>query len=69
MIKSMKFLPKHTLAAVAVTLFTWSCDTAPKDESLKAGLKEDVTYLAADDLGGRAIGTEGEQKAAEYLAA
>ncbi|WP_339875092.1 M20/M25/M40 family metallo-hydrolase [uncultured Algoriphagus sp.] len=65
----MKFLPTCTFAAVAGALLTWSCTTAPTDESLKDGLKEDVAYLAADDLGGRAIGTDGEQKAAEYLAA
>ncbi|TDQ16993.1 PDZ domain-containing protein [Algoriphagus boseongensis] len=45
-----------------------SCDGPPSDQTLLNQLKEDVSYLAADDLGGRAIGTEGEQKAAEYLA-
>ena len=50
-------------------LLTWGCDTAPTDQQLLEGLKTDVTYLAADDLGGRAIGTEGEQLAADYLAA
>jgi Zn-dependent M28 family amino/carboxypeptidase len=35
---------------------------------LFSSLKKDVYFLAADDLGGRAIGTTGEQKAAEYLA-
>lgn len=65
----MKHLSKYSIIAILAALFTWSCDSAPSDESLKAGLKEDVTYLAADDLGGRAIGTAGEQKAAEYLAA
>lgn len=44
------------------------CDGPPSDEKLLSNLKEDVTFLAADDLGGRAIGTEGEVKAAEYLA-
>jgi Zn-dependent M28 family amino/carboxypeptidase len=47
---------------------SFGCDTAPTDESLLKDLKTNVAYLAADDLGGRAIGTEGEQKAAEYLA-
>jgi hypothetical protein len=32
-------------------------------------LREDVTYLAADELEGRGVGTEGLNKAAEYLAA
>lgn len=53
---------------VGVALFTWSCNSAPSDQNLLAGLKTDVTFLAADDLGGRAIGTDGERKAAEYLA-
>lgn len=30
-------------------------------------IKEDVTYLASDELEGRQTGTEGEKKAAEYL--
>jgi hypothetical protein len=59
---------KYTLILVVFALFSWSCDTAPTDKALLEGLKADVTFLAADDLGGRAIGTEGEQKAADYLA-
>jgi Zn-dependent M28 family amino/carboxypeptidase len=35
---------------------------------LFTSLKKDVYFLAADDLGGRAIGTTGEQEAAKYLA-
>ena len=53
---------------IASFLFITSCDGPPTDEKLLATLQEDVVFLAADDLGGRAIGTEGEQKAAEYLA-
>lgn len=48
---------------------SFACDTPPTDESLLKDLKTNVAYLAADELEGRAIGTEGEQKAAEYLAA
>ena len=59
---------KYTLILVVFAFFSWSCDTAPTDQDLLEGLKTDVTFLAADDLGGRAIGTEGEQKAADYLA-
>jgi hypothetical protein len=44
------------------------CDGPPSDEKLLSTLKNNVTFLAADDLEGRAIGTEGEIKAAEYLA-
>jgi hypothetical protein len=59
---------KYTLILVVFAFFSWSCDTAPTDQDLLEGLKADVTFLAADDLNGRAIGTEGEQKAADYLA-
>jgi len=59
---------KYTLILVVFAFFSWSCDTAPTDQALLEGLKADVTFLAADELGGRAIGTEGEQKAADYLA-
>ena len=59
---------KYTLILVVFAFFSWSCDTTPTDQDLLEGLKTDVTFLAADNLGGRAIGTEGEQKAADYLA-
>jgi hypothetical protein len=59
----LKFLPLLVLALVV-----GSCDGPPTDEELFTSLKKDVYFLAADDLGGRAIGTTGEQKAAEYLA-
>jgi len=60
---------KYLIVLLTGALFTWSCDTAPTDQSLLEGLKTDVTFLAADELGGRAIGTVGEEKAADYLAA
>jgi hypothetical protein len=46
----------------------FACQSAPSDTDLINDLKKDVTYLAADQLEGRAIGTDGEVKAAEYLA-
>lgn len=63
--KNILFKSSYILAA---TICIASCDSPPTDQGLEISLKEDVVYLAADDLGGRAIGTEGEQKAAEYLA-
>ncbi|PZV86355.1 PDZ domain-containing protein [Algoriphagus aquaeductus] len=63
--KHFLFKSSHILASA---LFIAACDGPPTDEKLLATLQEDVVFLAADDLGGRAIGTEGEQKAAEYLA-
>ena len=65
----MKNFHKYTFPIFVIFLALASCNTPPSEESLLKGLKEDVTFLAADDLGGRAIGTEGEQKASEYLAA
>ena len=59
----LKFLP-----LLVIALVVGSCDGPPTDEDLFTSLKKDVYFLAADDLGGRAIGTTGEQKAAEYLA-
>ncbi|MHA7129448.1 M28 family peptidase [Algoriphagus namhaensis] len=62
---------KHTkyFLILAVGLaFTFSCKQAPTDKQLIQGLKNDVVYLAADELAGRAIGTAGEEKAAQYLA-
>jgi hypothetical protein len=59
----LKFLPLFVIALVV-----GSCDGPPTDEELFSSLKKDVYFLAADDLGGRAIGTTGEQKAAQYLA-
>ena len=59
---------KYIIVLLGGALFTWGCETAPTDQRLLEGLKTDVTFLAADDLGGRAIGTDGEQKAADYLA-
>ena len=60
-------LKYYTVLAVLGAL-SFSCTTSPTDESLKADLISDVRFLAADELGGRAIGTQGELKAAEYLA-
>jgi hypothetical protein len=63
--KSILF--KSSLLIVSF-FFIFACDGPPSDENLLASLQKNVTFLAADDLGGRAIGTDGEQKAAEYLA-
>lgn len=45
-----------------------SCQSAPSDDKLLSNLKKDVSFLAADQLEGRAIGTDGEEQAAQYLA-
>jgi hypothetical protein len=64
----MKLQLLKFLLLLVFGLVVGSCDGPPTDEELHASLKKDVYFLAADDLGGRAIGTTGEQKAADYLA-
>lgn len=64
----MKNRGKYYLIILLGGLMNWSCNQAPTDKELLSGLNEDVVFLAADDLAGRAIGTEGERKAADYLA-
>jgi hypothetical protein len=59
----LKFIP-----LLVFGLLIGSCDGPPSDESLLTSFKKDIDFLAADERGGRAIGTEGEQQAAEYLA-
>ena len=39
-----------------------------EEQGQNKGIKDDVAYLASDELGGRATGTDGAQKAAEYIA-
>ncbi|MEN2282907.1 M28 family peptidase [Algoriphagus sp. SE2] len=64
----MKEKARYTLVILLGSLLTFGCDQTPTDTQLKNGLEKDVSYLAADELGGRAIGSEGEVKAADYLA-
>ncbi len=65
----MKNRTKYYLLILSGGLMNWSCNPAPTDTDILTGLKDDIIFLAAEDLEGRAIGTEGEQKAADYLAA
>ena len=44
-----------------------SCKTEPKAIAYKNNIKEDVAFLASDDLEGRQTGTEGGEKAAQYI--
>ena len=46
----------------------WACQDFTTDKEIKTSLKEDIVFLADDALEGRAIGTAGELKAAEYIA-
>lgn len=58
----------RSLFLLAVAVFAFSCTDYTTDKEIKTELMEDIGHLASDDLEGRAIGTEGEQLAAEYLA-
>ncbi len=62
--KSLRF----SLGILSLVTFSVSCQSSTSDESILEQLQTDVYYLAADDLGGRAIGTRGEEIAAKYLA-
>lgn len=46
----------------------FSCTEFKTDRIIKQELEEDIYHLAADELEGRAFGTMGEEKAANYLA-
>lgn len=52
----------------SVLFLTLSCTDYTTDKEISVGLKKDVGYLASDELEGRAIGTPGEEKAAQYIA-
>ncbi len=59
---------KKTLAILLLSIFTLACTDFTTDKELITGLKEDIGYLASDELEGRAIGTDGEVLAARYIA-
>jgi len=46
-----------------------SCTSYTTDKEIRTSIEKDVNYLADDQLEGRVIGTEGEQLAAQYIAA
>ncbi|SFO25862.1 PDZ domain-containing protein [Algoriphagus ornithinivorans] len=62
----MKFNTLIITSLIATVML--SCQSAPSDDKLLSNLKKDVSFLAADQLEGRAIGTDGEEQAAQYLA-
>jgi len=51
-----------------VAVYFISCQGSEKSKTdLGISLKNDVTFLASDELEGREIGTTGEKKAAAYI--
>jgi hypothetical protein len=53
---------------ITALIFTFGCTPFITDKEIKTGLEKDITFLADDKLEGRAIGTEGEKLAADYIA-
>jgi len=60
---------KASVLLIVLALFATACTDFTTDRDILASLKADVGYLADDKLEGRAIGTEGERLASEYIAA
>lgn len=59
---------KQLYTLFVLVILASACTDFTTDKELMTGLKEDITYLASDDLEGRAIGTDGEVLAAKYIA-
>jgi len=51
-----------------ILLFLTACKTETKETTKTVSIKEDVAFLASDALEGRQTGSDGEQKAATYIA-
>ena len=64
----MKNFVHFTLLSL-LCLIAVGCTDFTTNKELAIDLEKDITYLASDELEGRAIDTPGEQKAAEYIAA
>lgn len=58
----------HMRPLMIALLFVVNINFANAQESATLQLKKDVTYLSSNELKGREIGTEGEIKAANYIA-
>jgi acetylornithine deacetylase/succinyl-diaminopimelate desuccinylase-like protein len=58
----------RSLLAILVAPAILSAPAAENAAESESRLKESVTYLSSDELEGRGVGTEGLNKAAEYLA-
>ena len=54
--------------STVVLLSLLGCTKFTTDKEIRTGIEKDVTYLASDELAGRAIGTPGEELAAQYIA-
>ena len=69
------FSPRKYSFLIIGTIVLMACMSCASNRDLKSSvnktrpiLEKDIEYLASDDLEGRATGTEGEKKAADYIA-
>ena len=68
MTENLKAMYRKPLLLAALLLLLSACTDFTTDRDLQSALEKDIQYLADDKLEGRAIGTEGERLAAEYIA-
>jgi hypothetical protein len=68
--KRTSFLPLPFVVAIAFLIQPLFAETTPEAPvpSVEERIRESVSYLASDDLEGRGVGTDGLNKAGEYLA-
>lgn len=65
---SILYTLRHALFSISVLTFITGCQGPKRDKTdLGISLRNDVTFLASDELEGREIGTEGEKKAAAHI--
>lgn len=64
----MKSFIRVSFLLISFVIFV-GCTDFTTNREIRASLQEDIAFLADDALEGRAIGTPGEKKAAEYIAA
>ena len=65
--KNSDLIMKKLVKSLLFLLISISFSQAQDQEKILENMKIDVTYLASDELEGRATGTIGETKAAEYI--
>lgn len=67
MCKINTLIMKYIITSL-ILLFLTACKTETKETINTVSIKEDVAFLASDALEGRQTGSDGEQKAATYIA-
>src|SRR5690606_29070090 len=65
----MNFFIKTLGIGLIMAMIVPQAEAQPCKRKIIKQLKKDIGYLASDELGGRRTGTDGEKKAATYIAA